>query len=602
MGAIKRSKNQALASTDAPKSSGRDKQKGKGKFNESEKERPVQSLESSSLPKGKKKKERTLCIYCSKGFHLEENCMRKTIDEMAKQLQQHNLTVPENAKKKDDNRTGDGRGRARDGHALMAITSTPSTWILDLGASNHMVASKYEFSSIEESTKSPIYLGDATRAKVCGEGIVDLEAGCFTNVLHVPSLSANLLSIYQITHSSSRRKMVFTPNSAMITNISMGSQLAHGIANHGSRLYFLSHFVPKSISTAFLSQSDDINRLWHEIFGHLNYKYLHQLSKENMVEGLPAIKFTSGVCQGCILGNHPEQNFDKGKAQRASSPLVLIHNDITGPFPLPSITYIQKHIPHKALKGTTPFECWTGKKLKVSHFRIFGSRAWDHIPTDKRKSLEPQSVECIFVGYPDSFKGYRLLDSHNEKFLVARSVKFEEESLHDFSADPAEEPLVATDEEEYETSSSTSEQPTEKPLGSNSKDEEWVMVAPTQLPTWAKKTLQDALVGDPADERTRSQFFGAPQALVAIEPLLPINYYMKLGSDPQSHSEAAGNSLWEAAMDEEYSALMENNTWDLVPLPKGRKLVRCRWIYRTKIAIDGDINKYKARLVAKGYS
>ena len=71
MGAIKRSKNQALAAIDAPKSSGRDKQKGKGKFNELKKERTIQSLESSSLPKGKKKKERTLCSYCSKGFHPE---------------------------------------------------------------------------------------------------------------------------------------------------------------------------------------------------------------------------------------------------------------------------------------------------------------------------------------------------------------------------------------------------------------------------------------------------------------------------------------------------------------------------------------------------
>ncbi len=138
MGAIKRSKNQALAATDAPKSSVRDKQKGKGKFNESKKERPVQSSESSSLPKGKKNKERTLCSYYSKGFHPEENCMRKTINEMAKQLQQHNLTVLENAKKKDDNKTGDGRGRARDGHALMAVTSTPLAWILDSCASNHM--------------------------------------------------------------------------------------------------------------------------------------------------------------------------------------------------------------------------------------------------------------------------------------------------------------------------------------------------------------------------------------------------------------------------------------------------------------------------------
>jgi len=112
MGVIKHSKNQALVATDAPKRSGRDKKTGKGKFNESKKERPVQSSESSYFPKGKNKKEITLCSYYSKDFHPKENCTRKIIDEMAKQLQQHNLTVPENAKKKDDNKTGDGRGRA----------------------------------------------------------------------------------------------------------------------------------------------------------------------------------------------------------------------------------------------------------------------------------------------------------------------------------------------------------------------------------------------------------------------------------------------------------------------------------------------------------
>ena len=196
----------------------------------------------------------------------------------------------------------------------MAVTSTPSSWILDSGASNHMATSKDEFSSIEESTRSPIYLGDATPAKVCEEGIVDLEGGCFKNVLHVPSLSEKILSIYHITHSISGRKVELTLDSAMITDISTSSQLAYGIAYHSSRLYFFSHFVPKYISTVFLSQYNDIIRLWHEIFGHLNYKYLHQLSKENMVEGLPTIKFTSSVCQGCIPGKHLEKNFDKGKA------------------------------------------------------------------------------------------------------------------------------------------------------------------------------------------------------------------------------------------------------------------------------------------------
>ncbi|KAH9296875.1 hypothetical protein KI387_028557, partial [Taxus chinensis] len=45
-----------------------------------------------------------------------------------------------------------------------------------------------------------------------------------------------------------------------------------------------------------------------------------------------------------------------------------------------------------------------------------------------------------------------------------------------------------------------------------------------------------------------------------------------------------------------------NHTWDLVSLPKGRKMVRCKWVYRTKDIVDGSIDKYKARLVAKDFS
>jgi hypothetical protein len=66
------------------------------------------------------------------------------------------------------------------------------------------------------------------------------------------------------------------------------------------------------------------------------------------------------------------------------------------------------------------------------------------------------------------------------------------------------------------------------------------MASPTHFPTWAEKTLQDAgeLVGDLLDtRRTRSQFFGAPQALATTENFLPIHCYMSLGSYPKSHSE-----------------------------------------------------------------
>ena len=55
-------------------------------------------------------------------------------------------------------------------------------------------------------------------------------------------------------------------------------------------------------------------------------------------------------------------------------------------------------------------------------------------------------------------------------------------------------------------------------------------------------------------------------------------------------------------MNEEYRSLLANDTWDLVPLPKGRKLVRCKWVYRTKFGPDGKVDKHKARLIAKGFS
>jgi hypothetical protein len=48
----------------------------------------------------------------------------------------------------------------------------------------------------------------------------------------------------------------------------------------------------------------------------MNFKYLDQLSKSGMVDGLPHIQFIDGVFQVCILGKHPEEKFNTGKAWR----------------------------------------------------------------------------------------------------------------------------------------------------------------------------------------------------------------------------------------------------------------------------------------------
>jgi hypothetical protein len=93
-------------------------------------------------------------------------------------------------------------------------------------------------------------------------------------------------------------------------------------------------------------------------------------------------------------------------------------------------TYIQKKSPYRSFKDKNPYEAWNGLKPKVTHFRIFGSRAWARIPSEKRKALDPQRTECIFVGYPDGVKGYRLIDISSYWLIIERSVQFEEGVSH----------------------------------------------------------------------------------------------------------------------------------------------------------------------------
>ena len=80
-----------------------------------------------------------------------------------------------------------------------------------------------------------IQMGNNSKVKTKGKGSIKLEHGKFKYVLYVPSLAVNLLYVYQMTHTSSPKQVIFSPDSVEITDISTRNIIPKGVANHASK-------------------------------------------------------------------------------------------------------------------------------------------------------------------------------------------------------------------------------------------------------------------------------------------------------------------------------------------------------------------------------
>ena len=93
---------------------------------------------------------------------------------------------------------------------------------------------------------------------------------------------------------------------------------------------------------------------------------------------------------------------------------------------LATFVYVRNRLPTAALPSTTiPFAAF-GRKPSLQHVRVFGCRAYVLIQKDQKKSLQPHSVACIFLGYSDEIKGWRCYNPVTKKVIVSRDVIFNE--------------------------------------------------------------------------------------------------------------------------------------------------------------------------------
>jgi hypothetical protein len=97
-------------------------------------------------------------------------------------------------------------------------------------------------------------------------------------------------------------------------------------------------------------------------------------------------------------------------------------------------------------------------------------------------------------------------------------------------------------------------------------------------------------------------------SLVIIRCFTPLNIYCGRAlhtnvsvQEPSCFSEAFKSPDWREAMNQEYDALLANNTWTLCPIPANRHLIQNKWVYKIKQKANGSIEHYKVHLVAKGF-
>jgi hypothetical protein len=157
-------------------------------------------------------------------------------------------------------------------------TSSSNKWLIDSRACYHMTNNKDIFSSLNECNTKKIFVDDDKSLSVVVYGTFQVENGHFNDALCVPSISCNLLSIYQITQSGEGKIIDISPHQVVIKDLKYPKHvLATGIVGDITKLYKFENFGSSSLSSIFVAHSDDLRKLWHEWFGHIKYRSLKQL-------------------------------------------------------------------------------------------------------------------------------------------------------------------------------------------------------------------------------------------------------------------------------------------------------------------------------------
>jgi hypothetical protein len=135
------------------------------------------------------------------------------------------------------------------------------------------------------------------------------------------------------------------------------------------------------------------------------------------------------------MPHSPQQN---GRAERFNHTIMekasamLHHAGMSQGFwetAVATACHLYNRTPTRSNKWRTPLELWNGTIPNVSYYRVYGCKAYYHVPDHNRHKLDPKSREAVFVGYEPHSKGYTLWDSRSRSLVSSRDVTFDEKTF-----------------------------------------------------------------------------------------------------------------------------------------------------------------------------
>ena len=359
-----------------------------------------------------------VCAFCGKSGHTVERCFK--FADSSKKAKEEVQQSTSNSKNRCSNRKGKANA-AQDaqtptesaGAASIRSSTSPSTlpdaWNADTGATSHMTPRREWFKSYT-ACSVPIRVANGQVVYAAGRGTVEfapvrgnrnLRPVLFSNVLHVPALNQNLLSVLTLTCDHGFdvriqfRTMEFIKDSIPRFYASVG---ADRVALLSGRSVVQAVASSMDAGRCVFASSGQANyETWHRRFGHISLACLKSLVENDMVTNLslPSPPASTPVCPSCLEGKQTRDPFPQ-ITSRCSVPLELVHSDLHGPLP-PTANGFKYWI--SFTDDASRFRrCWLLHKKSEAFDAFKHYKAWAEKQTGKSlKSLRDDKVRRVYV-------------------------------------------------------------------------------------------------------------------------------------------------------------------------------------------------------------